>query len=541
MIAALLAVTIAADQVGYPADRPKVATVIGADRFEVVREDGVVVLAARIRNQRADFSAVNTPGRYELRAAGARVPIEVAADPYREVLRMTTRAFYGQRCGTAVDLGGGYRHPACHLQGRFHESSGRKDARDAPVGGWHDAGDYGRYVVNSGISTATLLWAAERFDLDVLDEARWNVDWMLAMQDSDGGVWHKETTLQFADFVPPQADRAISYVIGKGSCATGDFAAVAAIAARVYRPSDAAFADRALRSAKSAYRWLAAHPKVDFRNPPDVGTGEYDDRDCSDERLWAAAEIFRTTGDRDADAFFVAHAATAFRRDAPPDWQNVGLLAAWTYAEARNADTATAAMIRERTLRSADAIVRRANRHRYGVPMRTSDYVWGSNGVAANYAVQLLVANAMRPTRAYVNTALEVIHYLLGRNAFGMSWVTGAGRKRVMHPHHRPSATDGIVEPWPGLLAGGPNRHPQDPVLRETGKTYIDDERSYASNEVAINWNAPLVFALSGIQKLQGVSRPEAGTVSRKRIDRRRMSATSRSTSAAAIDGPRRK
>jgi endoglucanase len=139
-------------------------------------------------------------------------------------------------------------------------------------GGWHDAGDYGRYVVNSGLSTGTLLWTYEMFadrvkgvslhipesgngTPDILNEIRWNLDWMRSMQDEDGGVFHKQTSERFCDFVMPEKDTLASVVIGTGrtpfksSCATADYAAVMAIAARVYRPFDPAFSASALDGA----------------------------------------------------------------------------------------------------------------------------------------------------------------------------------------------------------------------------------------------------------------------------------------------------
>jgi endoglucanase len=98
---------------------------------------------------------------------------------------------------------------------------------------------------------------------------------------------------------------------------------------------------------------------------------------------------------------------------------------------------------------------------------------------------------------------MDNLLYLLGRNTFSLSWVTRAGANPFRHPHHRPSGADNNAEPWPGLLAGGPNAGRQDAALKAlpTGlppaKIYIDDQASYASNEVAINWNAPLVFVLA--------------------------------------------
>jgi endoglucanase len=541
------------DQVGYPAAAPKLALIAvepPADRFTVHRlPGGAVVLAGEPgpvafdpdsgdRVQAADFSAFAEPGRYELRVPGAArsAPFGIAPDPYRGLLRLALRSYYGQRCGTAVDLGPespGYRHPPCHLEAAFHRSSGRRGGRPA-TGGWHDAGDYGRYVVNSGISTGTLLWSFELYgqrlaDLDlgipesgygtpdVLDEIRWNLEWMLSMQDTDGGVWHKQTSKRFPGFVPPHRDRSIGLVIGTGSapykssCATADLAAVAAIAGRLYRPHDRAFADRSLAAARRAWGWLGEYPNVTFRNPRGVSTGEYGDADCTDERLWAAAELWRTTGDPEAGAYFVGHAGqvlAAIGPAGPPSWSEVGALAAWSYALAGTGDPATVAAIRSRSLEAAAGIAARAGRHPYRIPMAERDWVWGSNSVAANYGLQLLVARewAAEADRSLLEeAAFDVLHYLLGRNPFSVSWVTGAGTRSVRQPHHRPSGSDGIATPWPGLLAGGPNRNRQDPVLRALppgtppARMYADEVESYASNEVAINWNAPLVFLLAGV------------------------------------------
>jgi endoglucanase len=538
------------DQVGYPTAAAKVAAVVGpggAARFTVHRVgNGRRVFAGKLSApiadddsgdlvRLADFSALKARGRYELRVAGVgrSWPFEIAPTPYRAALRLTARSYYGQRCGTAVDLGPElptYRYGACHLDGAFHASAGRGGAQPAS-GGWHDAGDYGRYVVNSGISTGTLLWTWElygsrlaRFELgipesgdatpDLLDEVRWNLEWMLSMQDDDGGVWHKQTSEQFPGFIEPHADRTVSYVIGTGSspfkssCATGDFAAVMAIAGRVYRDFDPAFAERSLSAARRAWSWLAIHPNVVFRNPPGVGTGEYGDGNCSDERLWAAAELWRTARDEDAHRFFLDHAAqaeAAIGAASPPAWPQVGALAAWTYALDGRGDAARVAAIRQRSRAAADEIVSRSRAHAYRIPMTRADYIWGSNAVAANYGLQLLVADRLQPRREYVDTAREILHYLFGRNPFGLSWVTGLGADAVRNPHHRPSGADGNAAPWPGLLAGGPNQHRNDDALRALpadlppAKVYIDHVDSYASNEVAINWNAPLVFLLAGL------------------------------------------
>ena len=94
----------------------------------------------------------------------------------------------------------------------------------------------------------------------------------------------------------------------------------------------------------------------------------------------------------------------------------------------------------------------------------------------------------------------------MGRNATGYSFLTGFGSQSTMHPHHRPSVADGITEPVPGLLAGGPNPGKQDNCTYEFSEpetAYSDTDCSYASNEIAINWNAPFVYLLNAIEALQ--------------------------------------
>lgn len=510
VLTALLAAAIHVDQVGYASPAPKLAVVAGettATHFAVVQNrevilEGTLSLPVHDANsgdvtRTADFSLITQPGSYDLIVAGEKKSFVVADRPYREVLRSVMHAYRDQRCGIS-----------CHREAAvFHPSSGREGTIQLH-GGWHDAGDYGHYVVNSGITVGTLLWTHELFPDAVpglLDEVRWNLEWMLSMQDRDGGVWHKRTSLEFPPFIAPQDDHSVQYVIGKGSCATADFAAVMAIAGRVH---DGAFAKRATAAANRAWEWLERHPNVAFRNPPGVVTGEYGDDDCSDERLWAAAELWRSTGHQRAHAFFLRNVVEV-DAEKPPDWKHLGELAAWTYAmnPRQGSDENAVRRIRGQSLEAADRIVERVSKDGYRIPLTADDYEWGSNAVAANYGVQLLIANRMRPHRAYIDAARDILHHLLGRNTFSLSFVTGAGTNRVRNPHHRPSAADGVAEPFPGLLIGGPNRNRQDDVLRALpadlppAKVYADVEASYAGNEIAINWNAPLLFLLAGLEE----------------------------------------
>jgi endoglucanase len=279
-----------------------------------------------------------------------------------------------------------------------------------------------------------------------------------------------------------------------------------AIAARVYQPFDEKFARTCLTSARKAFAWLEQHPAVLYHNPTGISTGDYGDRHCEDEALWASAELWRTTHDANYNRYFLDHYQSFAGAINPPGWPSVASLGLWTYVLGHG-DGAAVTAIRKATLESADRFVARAAANPYRHTMTTQNYVWGSNGTVANYGLQLLVANAIQPDRRYIEAALDDLHYLLGRNTFSLSWVTRVGANPFRHPHHRPSGADTNAEPWPGLLSGGPNHSKQDPAMRKMpdlppAKMYLDDQESYASNEIAINWNAPLVFLLAGLGDL---------------------------------------
>jgi len=482
----------------------------------------------------ADFSTLTTPGTYQLEVAGnLSDPFAINLTVYADALRLTMRAYYGQRCGCAVDLGNGYHHPACHLDGAFDPNSGRTGTVPN-AGGWHDAGDYGRYIVNSGITTGTLLWAWEFYPdalqtlklgipesggaiPDFLAEIKWNLNWMLSLQDpADGGVWHKQTSLHFCAFIMPEDDHLPSEIIGTGAapykstCATADLAAVMAIAARCYRPFDPTFAARCLAAARLAWTWAREHPNVPFTNPPTVSTGEYGDADCSDELLWASAELYNTTLESQYESAFLESVQPLLPnlKITVPAWNSVASLALWAYAFApRHKLSPVVDAIHQATQTIAAQLIARTHTSGYGTTLSLADYHWGSNSNAGNQSLLLLVANHFQPAMngfqyEFKEAALSNLHYLIGRNCFGVSWVTQLGHRPFQHPHHRPSAADGIAVPWPGLLSGGPNAHGGDVIADALPKSppmrmWLDDQRAYSMNEIAINWNAPLVFLLA--------------------------------------------
>ncbi|MFW5951018.1 MAG: glycoside hydrolase family 9 protein, partial [Gemmatimonadota bacterium] len=407
--------------------------------------------------------------------------------------------------------------------------------------GWYDAGDYNKYIVNSGISTYQVLAIYEHFpeytralDLnipesggrlpDLLAEAWWNLRWMLAMQDPhDGGVYHKLTTAQFEGMVMPHQAVNRRYVVQKSTSAALAFAAVMAQASRLLRSHEAALPgvpDSMQAAAVRAWEWARAHPRVEYdqermnrQYEPDVSTGAYGDRDLADEFSWAAVELFVTTGD---EAYLEAVADHA-RDWGVPSWSSVGTLGHYTLLHHRDRVGPAARIhdVERQLLDLADRLRDAYRQSAYRVVMgaEARDFVWGSNAVAANQSMALIQAYRLTGDPSYLEAAVSNLDYILGRNATGYSFVTGYGANPIRNPHHRPSEADGIEDPVPGLLAGGPNPGQQDARSCEAeGVTYpsalpatsfVDHSCSYAANEIAINWNAPLAYVAHAIEALR--------------------------------------
>ena len=377
--------------------------------------------------------------------------------------------------------------------------------------------------MNSGITTYTLLSLYEHFPEffktfkwnipaegalpDLLAEIKYNLDWMLTMQASDGMVYHKLSTLQFPGDVMPAKDKEKLYVIGKGTAAALDFAGVMAAAYRVYKPFDATYATKCLDAAKKAYAWAEQNPNVAFYNPTDVATGSYSDGEFSDEKVFAGMELFISTG----DASYKPKLNPNKTKIVPawPEMYGLAVYSAATHATEVGADAETAKSM----------LIEYANEFSYlasssfGVVMSNDDFVWGSNAVAGNQGVFLLHAYYVTGEQKYYEAAKKVVDYLLGKNPLDMSFVTGFGSKSPKLPHHRPSTSDGVEAPVPGMLVGGPQPGGEDIGSKEweckdyvSGKqaatAYIDNRCSYATNEVAINWNAPFAYLAGALEAL---------------------------------------
>ncbi len=478
------------------------------------------------------------PGHYRLHVEGLPPsdPFVVDADAYGDVTMAALKAFYFNRVGMALDPAhaGQWARAAGHpddavLVHASAASPGRPAGStiSAPRG-WYDAGDYGKYIVNSGISTWTLLAAWEHYPQffrgrdagipesgdavpDILDETLWNLQWMLSMQDpADGGVYHKLTTLRFSGAVMPQEDTAPRYVVAKSTAAALDFAAVMAMASRVYAPFEAQFPGLPARMAaagRSAWAWALANPEVIYRQPEDVGTGAYGDTNLEDEFAWAAAELYLLDGEAAYWDAFERHAGTPN----VPSWAGVRTLGWISLAQhlPRLPDDAARGRVSAGVLELARQLQEQEAQAAWRVAVQAEDFRWGSSSTVLNQALVMLQGYRLDGGRDLLDAAQSQLDWVLGRNPLGVSLVTGHGLRTPMHVHHRPSQADGIEAPVPGWLSGGPNPGQQDaeecPVPYPSGLpalSWLDHDCSYASNEVAINWTAPLVYVAAAVQAL---------------------------------------
>ncbi|MDC2890232.1 glycoside hydrolase family 9 protein [Psychrosphaera algicola] len=301
----------------------------------------------------------------------------------------------------------------------------------------------------------------------------------------------------------PDEDKRDRYVIGKSTAATLNFAAVLAMSNRVYQPFDTAMSGKReqwLAAAESAWSWAVAHPMEIYQQPADVSSGEYGDSFFNDEFAQAAAELFITTKNIDYFNHYLKYRSDV----AVPSWSYVAYLATSTllFQGEDIIDPVKYAEIKADQLTLADKLVGQYQDSSYKVPMIASDFVWGSNSVALNKALILMQAHKLTDDQTYREVAINILDYVLGRNPTDYSFVTGFGSKSPMFPHHRISDSDGIAEPIPGMVAGGPHSGRQDGcnyLYTEPARTYIDDWCSFATNEIAINWNAPLVYVLAAL------------------------------------------
>jgi len=446
-----------------------------------------------------DFEGLTTPGTYYLHVPGLGRSHEftIAEDVYNETARTAARGLYYQRCGCELappEADPRWAHGECHVAPAYIHSSHLDsdlyageviDSAVSMPGGWHDAGDYGRYVPTAAVALHTLLNAyelyPERFadgtwDIpesgngipDLLDEVKWELDWLRAMQSSDGGVFFKVTTTDWADGMP-EDDLDTLWISPKTTQTTAQFAAVMAAAARSFQPFLPEVADSYLEQAEAAWAFLELHPDTyppaGFVNPPGIGGGEYGDPlGDVDERAWAAAELYKTTGDTAYhDAFEL------YWQQNPPGWgwndfQHSQLKASWAYATTDfPVDQGWVNAIEDERRNGLDnyLIVRtEENLYRNAYRSDVLEWIgWGSYAQSSRYSLDMIKGSYLLGDASYLDYGKVNLGPQLGNNPQGLSYITGVGSRYPLDPLQHPSIADGSVEPVPGIPVFGPMAH----------------------------------------------------------------------------------
>lgn len=548
------------NQVGMTPEQEKTATVEGVVKASQVKITDALTGKSAVkpkvlrtatsplsgkRRTVIDFSRLTAEGDYVITVGQHRQPFTVSRQALTAVAKGGLKAFYLIRSGAPVEASyaRAYARPAAHADTHVlvHPSAASPGRPEGTVicspKGWYDAGDYNKYVVNSSYAIGLMLCAYEQCHdyfaalnvnipesgnrtADLLDETMYNLEWLLTMQDPwDGGVYHKLTTPNFEGFVMPGDCHQPRYVVAKSTAATLDFAAVMAQAARIYQGSKdyPAFTAQGTRAALAAYHWAEQNPEVWYRQnnmnkqyKPAVNTGEYGDGDVNDEWHWAATELYLLTGDPKFQQDAKAHMPAWF---SVPSWGSVAALGSYEWLTMCPEDPIAQA-VRPQLLALCDSLVSATAASSFQTPSgnRPHDFGWGClGGSFCSTGVALLFAHRLTDDNRYLAAARQNADYILGRNALGYCYVTGFGSKSPMHPHHRISAADTVEAPFPGLLVGGPNPGQQDNgdshlpyPSKVPDESYIDHVDSYASNEIAINWNAELVAHLCWLDALSG-------------------------------------
>ena len=554
------------NQVGMYPNQEKTAVIEGTAKSVTIKDvaTGKKAVKPRVlrtatspwsKKQRTvvDFSALTKPGTYTISSGSESATFTISDNALRDVTAATLKAFYLIRSGMAIDkqYAGAYARPVGHpdTEVLIHPSAaslGRPaGSKISSPGGWYDAGDYNKYIVNSAFSIGIVLCSYEQnrsyYDglsvnipesknqtADLLDEMMYNLRWMLTMQDPyDGGVYHKLTTPNFEGFVMPTDCKQPRYVVQKSTTATLDFAAVMAQAARIFKGNKdyPTFADEAARAAMAAYGWAERNPRVLYQQrrltDPAVSTGEYGDFNTTDEWYWAATELYLLTGDQQ---FADVAAKNQPRRFSAPTWGNVAALGTYDWLtqdkplpsplgeRLRVGELCSGMGLGMRLFSYCDSLIATTAKSSFQTPCGNSprDFGWGclAETFGAN-GLTLCLAHRLTGDKKYLTAAQQNADYVLGRNATGYCYITGFGTKSPMHPHHRISEADGIDAPFPGLVAGGPNPGQQDIAevktypSKQPDESYTDVMQSYASNEIAINWNASILALLGWLEAAQ--------------------------------------
>lgn len=536
---------IAVNNIGYNIEDEKRALLINlqADSFEVLDAvDNKLTFSGKIDIKHRkdissgdfvdiiDFTNLNNPGSYYIRTkkdtSVKSTVFSIGEDRYEQVTLLALQSFYYNRCGTHIDNGTNWTHTACHTNRTQYYNNIEKN-RDVR-GGWHDAGDYSRITVNTALSASLLLYLysekpesfydgqlnipkSDNNIPDVLDEVTWALRWLTKMQKSDGSVYHKVSSKKWIGEFLPQNDPGPLFIFRPSSNATAAFAAVAALASRLMKEYDPKFASELQSRSLKAWDYLAKNPVSvplgGFKNPPDVKGGEYGSNQDIDTRMWASIELFRSTQKAKILDYFIINLDNLVKGDydlKPVSWANFHNLALSSFLDSKiempiHIESASYNKVLEIYQKHSERLIAVYNQNSYSNLLKPNEYYWGSNSVNMAYAFDLIQMYKHTGNKKYKNIARDQLHYVLGRNPLGLTFITGIGKHSVQNPYHQFSMLDGSDKPLPGMLVGGPN----DRIDRNRwgkkisdypAKSFEDKALNFRVSEPAINYTSIFIY-----------------------------------------------
>jgi endoglucanase len=539
--------SIAVNQIGYVNKWPKSALIINSlnpnQEVQLVNEvTDVELLKIKPTKQKfaqsgvmvqwLDFSEAVQNGRYYLKQNDLRsATFVIDAFPFNNVNYYAMRSYYLQRCGVKISDSSGLNHEACHLEDAIvanDDSSNRRGKRLQASGGWHDAGDFGKYIAPASAAVNRLLSLYENNPSfftdnqlnipesgngvpDILDEVKVELEWMLSMQRQDGGVYRKLSGAHWPKVGSPDLDTQPRFVYGVSSPETAKFAASMAIAGRVFRGVDLDVSERYLKASENAWRWLETESKqfVDAHLDDDNGSGKYlfsqTDQEKSltsdiDDRLAAAIELYLTTNKNEYFSYIEENIAdvnyTLF------EWKDISALSLFHLMQKDKSPTSVTIRrtISNKLIDRAKKILKTTVENPYG--LANTRFVWGSNKMAAEEGITLVHAYQITKNKAYLKAAIDQLDYLLGMNPLAISYVSGAGDYAVKFPNHlHARSINALIT---GFMVGGPNSMGQDNITPKNlgALSYIDNDHAYSSNEYAIDYNSAFIGLVVSLRTL---------------------------------------
>ena len=477
---------------------------------------------------RADFSAVQNEGEYILSipGLGKSHTFSISKDVFKPVFHRVFRLFYHSRNSTAISApwaDPGYERPAgiaAELSAGIHPavaasafSTGEEpDSYKRVRRGWFDAGDYGQYVVNAapvwyafgaGMDLMPDIFSSDDLNLpesnnnipDSVDELEWGMDWLLTMQNpGNGGVYSRSVPVLWDDSLP-QDVVTNRYLFEITSHATASFAAMTALHSRLvekWNPQRAALVLTASRAAweflQETDQWPAESAL--YKNPKNVHAGEYADDSATDNRLWAAAELYRVTGEvQFKTAFIELFGDTKIDPTERVSFKHQAMAAFWSMYQALRENGSTPGTVlsaHDTRLRdelakilisAADWLLRKADEHPFGAPVH--QYIkytgWGSFAHSSRAVLPLMQAWSITGDQAYCKRSAAMSNPQLGANPQSISYITGVGKRSPRYPLSLLSKADSQVAPLNGIPVNGPHYHLPAiwPSTRSVNDAYI--------------------------------------------------------------------